>query len=199
VKRKAAALRHERALFLRKFLRAPVQIGAVAPSSAGLAAAITTGIGLEQAQCVVELGPGTGAFTGAIVSRLRPDVKLLAVELDPVFASTVQARFPQVRVVNGPAEGLAGYFDGPTGAVDCVVSGLPWAIFSLEQQTRILDAVLLALRPGGWFTTFAYAHASWLGPGLRFRRLLEANFSSVARTSVVWRNLPPAFVYRCRR
>src|SRR6185503_18738237 len=85
---KAARLRHEHVLFLKKFLRAPIQIGAVAPSSAGLAELITADIGLEQARLVVELGPGTGAFTGAIERRMRPDAKLVAVEVDPVFART---------------------------------------------------------------------------------------------------------------
>ena len=192
-------LRHEHVLFLRKFLRAPIQIGAVAPSSAGLAELITADIGLEQACSVVELGPGTGAFTGAIERRLRPDVTLLAVEVDPVFARTVQERFPRVRVVNGPAERLLDYLDGQAGTVDCIVSGLPWAIFPAHQQTCILNAILAALRPGGWFNTFTYVQSAWARPGRRFRRLLEASFSSVTRTRVIWRNLPPAFVYRCRR
>lgn len=192
-------MRYERVVFLKKFLRAPVQIGAVAPSSTALARVITDDIGLEQARSVVELGPGTGAFTRTLVTRLAPGVTLLAVEVDPAFARTAQARFPQVRVVNGPAERLTEYLDGPAGSVDCIISGLPWAIFTEKRQTRIMAAVLSALRPGGWFTTFAYMHAAWLGPGLRFRQMLEANFPSVTRTHVVWRNLPPAFVYRCRR
>jgi phospholipid N-methyltransferase len=78
------------------------------------------------------------------------------------------------------------------------VSGLPWAGFAATRQTRILDAVVASLRPGGWFTTFAYVHAAGWPPGRRFRRLLEARFSEVERSRVVWKNLPPAFVYRCR-
>jgi phosphatidylethanolamine/phosphatidyl-N-methylethanolamine N-methyltransferase len=186
-------------LFLRKFLVQPVLTGAVAPSSAGLAEVITAGIGLEQASTVVELGPGTGAFTGAITRRARPGARLVAVEVDPAFASGVQARFPQVCVINGNAERLAEYLGPASAPVDCVVSGLPWAAFDAARQTCILAAVVAALRPQGAFATFAYAHAAWLPPGRRFRRMLEQSFSAVQLTPVVWKNLPPAFVYRCTK
>lgn len=80
-----------------------------------------------------------------------------------------------------------------------ILSGLPWAGFSRDPQQRLLAAVVNALRPGGRFATFAYIHASWLPSGRRFRRLLESSFRSVASAGVVWRNLPPAFVYRCEK
>jgi len=198
-KQKGDPLRNERVLFLRKFLQTPVQIGSVVPSSESLARMITDAIGLEQARSVAELGPGTGAFTGTIVQRIAPHVKLLAVEVDPVFAAAVQARFPQIRVVNGPAENLVDYLSGAAGSLDCIVSGLPWALFPAAQQERILGAILASLRPGGWFATFGYVHAAWAPAGRRFKRLLMTRFSAVERTPVVWGNFPPAFVYRCRR
>jgi phospholipid N-methyltransferase len=187
----------EHVLFLSKFLLRPFKTGAVVPSSDALGECITSGIGLEQAQTVVELGPGTGVFTRTIVRRAAPGARIMAVEIDDAFARVVKERCPRVEVVHGPAEDLPRYLDGTPA--DCIVSSLPFAGFSVGLQTRILDAVHAVLRPGGWFTTFAYVHAAWLPPGQRFRRLLGRSFSSVERSAVVWNNVPPAFVYRCRK
>ena len=83
--------------------------------------------------------------------------------------------------------------------VDCIVSGLPWASFLDDIQTQYLDAMMTVLRPGGQFVTFAYLQGLLLPAGQRFRRKLGNYFSQVTRSRTVWMNLPPAFVYRCRR
>ncbi|WP_410669501.1 class I SAM-dependent methyltransferase [Amycolatopsis sp. cmx-4-68] len=174
----------------REFLRHPMLTGAIAPSSPRLAEAMTAGLGLEHAARVAELGPGTGVFTEAILALLRPEARLTAVEINPRFAADLGGRFPQVDVVTGSAEHLA------LGDVDVVVSGLPWTAMAAPRQQRILDAVTAALAPTGRFTTFAYAHAAWTPPARRFAASLRSRFAVVERTTVVWGNLPPAFVYR---
>jgi phospholipid N-methyltransferase len=85
------------------------------------------------------------------------------------------------------------------GSVDCIVSGLPWAAFPAALQVKILDEMMLVLKPGGKFVTFAYLHGLPLPPARKFRALLPRYFTSVGKSPVVWLNLPPAFVYRCRR
>jgi phospholipid N-methyltransferase len=65
-------------------------------------------------------------------------------------------------------------------------------------QDRILEAVVKSLAPKGVFTTFAYLHAAWLPTAVRFRKRLKQHFGSVKTSRIVWRNLPPAYVYRCR-
>jgi phospholipid N-methyltransferase len=187
----------EHVFFFSKFLRKPVSIGAVTPSSDELAHAITDGIHIESARSVLELGPGTGVFTRAILRRAAPAAQLVAVEIDPTFAQVVRDTCPRVQVVNGPAERLPEYV--AAGTVDCIVSGLPWAIFSDDQQTRILEAITTVLRPNGWFATFAYSHAAWLPAGRRFRHRLDHTFKTIRRTPIIWKNLPPAFVYRCQK
>ncbi|GAB3134340.1 methyltransferase domain-containing protein [Amycolatopsis stemonae] len=174
----------------REFFRHPMLTGAIAPSSSRLAGTMTAGLGLERAARVAELGPGTGVFTEAVLALLRPEARLTAVEINPRFADGLRRRFPQVDVVAGSAEHLA-----PDGA-DVVVSGLPWTAMAADRQHGILDAVTAALAPNGRFTTFAYAHAAWTPPARRFAASLRSRFAVVERTSVVWRNLPPAFVYR---
>ncbi|MEV5719434.1 methyltransferase domain-containing protein [Amycolatopsis mediterranei] len=174
----------------REFLRHPVLTGAIAPSSPRLAEEMTAGLGLERASCVVELGPGTGVFTEAVLALLRPEARLTAIEINPRFAAALSERFPEADVVTGSAEHLA--LDG----VDVVVSGLPWTAMTASRQQHILDAVTAALAPNGRFTTFAYAHTAWTPPARRFAASLRSRFAVVERTQVVWGNLPPAFVYR---
>jgi phosphatidylethanolamine/phosphatidyl-N-methylethanolamine N-methyltransferase len=186
--------------FLGAFLRRPTVTSAIVPSSRWLAARMTQGLKLNQARVVVELGSGTGAFTQAIQPRLNPKALFLAIEINPGFAEHLARRFPRAHIVNDSAERLDEHLlrFGETAA-DCVLSSLPWAGFSSDLQERLLTAVLRTLRPGGQFATFAYAHAAWLPGGRQFRQLLQANFSHITTTRMVWRNLPPAFVYRCVR
>ncbi|MEU2211349.1 class I SAM-dependent methyltransferase [Streptomyces hygroscopicus] len=178
-----------------EFFRRPLMTGAVAASSRRLAYAMTEGIGLEQARTVVELGPGTGVFTDAILARLASDARLVAVELNPVLAARLSAtrRDTRLTVVQGSAAELAVVVGGP---VDAVVSGLPWTVMPQNQRGYILDAVTAVLAPGGRFTTFAYLHAAWTPPARHFTAELACRFDRLERSKTVWANLPPAFVHR---
>ncbi|MGW5657507.1 class I SAM-dependent methyltransferase [Streptomyces humi] len=178
-----------------EFLRRPLMTGAVAASSRRLAYAMTEGIGLEQARNVAELGPGTGVFTDAILARLAPDARLVAIELNPVLAARLSAtrRDPRLTVVQGTAADLAAVVGEP---VDAVVSGLPWTVMPQDRRGHILEAVTEVLAPGGRFTTFAYLHAAWTPPARDFAVELACRFDRLERSKAVWANLPPAFVHR---
>src|SRR5215467_14345386 len=89
----------EHVLLFSRFLRSPRTVGAVTASSRALAAAMVEGLDLGSGRRIVELGPGTGAFTGAIVERLRPGSEFLAVDIDPAFVRQVQRRWPAVQCV----------------------------------------------------------------------------------------------------
>lgn len=178
-----------------EFLRRPLMTGAVAASSRRLACAMTEGIGLEQARTVAELGPGTGVFTDAILARLAPGARLVAVELNPVLAARlpVTRRDSRLTVVHGSAADLAAAVGEP---VDAVVSGLPWTVMPQNRRGYILDAVTEVLAPGAWFTSFAYLHAAWTPPARHFTAELANRFDRLERSKTVWANLPPAFVHR---
>ena len=83
--------------------------------------------------------------------------------------------------------------------VDAVVCGLPWALFDDPTQVAILHEISRVIGAGGAFTTFAYVHGMALGAARRFRRTLRGAFEEVLVSATVWRNVPPAFVYVCRR
>ncbi len=187
-------------LFFYNFVRHPKSTGAVFPSSRRLAEKMIDGAGLETATSVVELGPGTGAFTGAIAERLEDPGIYLGIELREKFAAIVKDKFPQLLVVNDSAEKIVenlGKIDRQKA--DAIISGLPWAAFDADLQRRIMKSVTAALAPGGKFSTFTYLHACQLPAGKRFRALLDDNFSDVQTSKTVWLNLPPAFVYHCTK
>ncbi len=184
--------------FLGQFVGRPAMIGAVAPSSRHLAHRVLEGLDLANATAVLEFGPGTGAITERLLPRLGPATKFVAIELNPVMARSFHKRYPQVLLREESVENARTICqeEGIEG-VDYIVCGLPWASFSDELQNRLLDATYDVLKPGGMLVSFAYHLGTWLPAGRRIRRKLESRFSSVRKSRSVWRNLPPAFVYRC--
>ncbi|MBR2373559.1 MAG: methyltransferase domain-containing protein [Lentisphaeria bacterium] len=182
-----------------KFLKHPRQVGACCPSSPALCREITSHIGVEKASLVAELGPGTGVITAEIYRKLRNGAKLAAVELDEHLADDIEARFSDITVFRGCASQLDTMLNScDLPPADVVISGLPFAIFPEELQDKILNGVVRSLIPGGTFATFAYLQGCILPAGIRFRKKLESLFPEVTTSPVVWNNMPPAFVYRCR-
>lgn len=185
-------------LFL-KFLKHPRQVGACCPSSPALCREITSHIGVENASLVAELGPGTGVITEEICRRMRCGAKLAAVELDEHLADGIEARFSDITVFRGCASQLDTMLSSHSlPLADVVISGLPFAIFPEKLQDKILAGVVRSLNPGGTFATFAYLQGCILPAGIRFRKKLESVFPEMTTSQVVWNNMPPAFVYRCR-
>ncbi len=185
--------------FVSGFLRRPLIVGAIAPSSRRLAEAMIPAIDLESAGTVVELGAGTGAITQTLRQRVGPRTRLIAVELQGGSAQRLRQRFRDLQVISDSAENLRHHLDRLGCRVaDCIVSGLPWGSMSGPLQDRILDAVLGSLKPGGLFSAMAYVHAGGFPSSREFKRKLERNFGQVTPTPIVWANLPPAFAYHCR-
>ena len=192
--------RGARRAFLAAALRRPGQIGAVAPSSPTLAGLLAEVVPRSGTPIVVELGPGTGAVTTAIDVRLPPGARHLAVELDPRMAGFLRQAHPGLEVVEGDAAKLQTLLtERGVDHADAVVSGLPWALFDDETQESILGQIASLTGPDGVFATFAYRHGMALASARRFRRSLHHTFAEVLLTPTVWRNMPPAFVYVCRR
>ena len=174
--------------------------GAVAPSSVFLAQTMVKDLALDKAEAVLEYGPGTGVFTEFILGGLNPAAKFAAIELNPQFSEMFKARYPTVPLFQDTVANVRSICDrAGVESVDCIVSGLPWATFSQSMQVKCLDEMMRVLKPGGQFVTFAYVHGLALARARRFAGLLPSYFKNVSKSPVVWRNLPPAFVYRCRR
>jgi len=188
------------ASFFGAFLRRPAEVGAIAPSSRSLARRMVSGMDLEHARCVIEYGPGTGAFTREILDRIGPDTTFFAIEKNPEFVATLHTRFPDLDVVESSAENAATLatergFDH----VDYIVSGLPWSVLPWELVERMIHATRQCLADDGLFNTVQYYNSYLLMPKARkLQRLLHASFAGVTYYRAPW-NLPPAFVYSCRK
>jgi len=170
------------------------------PSSTGLAELLASVVPRSGTPVVVELGPGTGAVSEVIGRRLPAAGRHLAVELDDRMVTYLRRARPSLEVVAGDARQLLELLTtrGVEHA-DAVISGLPWALFDSCTQAAIIGEVARLLSPNGAFTTFAYLHGLPLHTARRFRRTLGCTFEEVVVSRTVWRNLPPAFGYVCRR
>jgi len=185
--------------FWRAFLTNPFSTGAIAPSSPYLARRIIANLPLQRANAVVEVGPGTGAITAAILEKLGDNRKYIGIDLNPSFIDGLRRRFPETCFILGSAEHLKlRLAELKISQVDYVVSALPWTLFNPTLQHTILTEISETLGPSGEFTTFTYVHSLWLPSWRRFRGVLSAHFKSITRSSIIWANLPPAVVYHCK-
>ncbi len=184
--------------FFRAFLRAPGAIGSVFPSSRALAQTMIRACDIQPGHVVAELGAGTGPVTREL-AQLH-GVSVIAVEPDPALAALCRVAAPGIPVEEAYAQELSALLaKHGHGAADRIVSSLPFAGWSPDLQTAVMDGIVNALRPQGRMVTFTYMHSPWLPAGQRARALLERRFAKVTTTPIVWGNLPPAFVYVCDR
>lgn len=196
--RDASASGHRRrdaALFLWKWLQAPLKVGAVWPSGRRLGRALAAEVDLSRPGVVVELGAGTGNVTDALLQAGVPADRLVAVELDPGLAGVLQRRFPQIRVVVGNAGDLSRILRAEgVGRISTVVSCLPLVSLPSSLVRQIVTESFAMLVPDGRLVQFTYGLTSPI-PLRHFRPLrLEGR-----RTRRVWQNVPPASVWTYRR
>jgi len=186
--------------FLKAFLRNSGQVGAIAPSSPQLAQMMVDWFDWNEIRNVVEYGPGTGVFTEKIQTVRHSDSSFFAIEMDPELARITGERCPEVTVCNDSVTNVKSLCENANvETVDAILCGLPWAAFPESLQDECLDAMFEVLPPGGRFATFAYWQGLLLPAGQRFRKKLKERFSEVHFSPTAWKNLPPAFVYRCVR
>lgn len=186
--------------FIKQFIKQPGKTGAIAASSRHLVKLMMDTADIESAKAVVELGPGTGVFTQEILKRLRKDAIFFALELNQEFVTETRRRCPHAIVYHDSAAHIGKYLrQHGTDKCDCIISSLPWSAFDRKLQAELLTAAVDSLAPGGEFLTYAYVTGFWLPAGRSFYRLLHHYFRHVRKTPFVWRNLPPAFIYHCRK
>ncbi len=184
--------------FARQSISEPASTGAVAPSSRYLVERVIRMADVTSAQAVVELGPGTGAFTEQIQHHLADNASFFALEVNKTFADATQQRCPDVRVYHDAADQLPKYLKkNNLPSCDLIISSLPWTIFESAEQDRLLDTIAMSLKPGGIFISIVYLGATARVRGRYFINSLPLHFKSIQKSKTVWQNLPPTQVYRC--
>jgi len=181
----------DEARFLRSWLDHPLTAGAIAPSGPALARAMAGAVDPLSAGPVIELGPGTGPVTEALIQRGVAEERLVLVEFDADFCALLTARFPRARIVNGDAYGLARTLREilltPAAAV---VSSLPLLTRPERDRVRLIEQAFGLMAQGAPFIQFTY------GLGSPVPRSLKGIHAEVLPP--VWLNIPPArvWVYR---
>jgi phosphatidylethanolamine/phosphatidyl-N-methylethanolamine N-methyltransferase len=179
--------------FIRSWIEKPLSTGAVMPSSKVLARTMARYVDTRATGPVIELGPGTGAVTDALVEHGVDPERLVLVEFNPTFCRMLRKKFPGATVVQGNAyslrRALGGLLETPAAAV---VSGLPLMTKPMITRLRLITEAFALLAEKGPFVQFTYAV---LPP-------IPTDFNGVTAESseLIWMNLPPArvWVYRHR-
>jgi phosphatidylethanolamine/phosphatidyl-N-methylethanolamine N-methyltransferase len=178
--------------FIRSWLEKPLSTGAVAPSSKLLARTMAAYVDPEAAGPVIELGPGTGPVTEALVAQGVDPARLVLVEFNPTFCRLLRSRYPDATVVQGDAYSLQRLLGKllrqPASAV---VSGLPLFTKPLKTRLRLMQEAFALMAPQAPFVQFTYAIMSPIPKAL-------SGVSSEA-SERIWMNLPPARVWVYRK
>jgi phosphatidylethanolamine/phosphatidyl-N-methylethanolamine N-methyltransferase len=179
--------------FLRSWIEKPLHMGAVMPSGKVLARTMAQYVDISSTGPVVELGPGTGAITSALIDHGVDQQRLVLVEYNPGFCALLRDRYPLAKVVQGDAYALRdSLWDVLSLPASAVVSGLPLVTKPMLTRLKLIRDAFAALAPGAPFVQFTYSVAPPIPkslPGV-----------STEASERIWMNIPPArvWVYRKR-
>jgi phosphatidylethanolamine/phosphatidyl-N-methylethanolamine N-methyltransferase len=178
--------------FLRSWIEKPLHMGAVMPSGRVLARTMAQYVDIDSDAPVIELGPGTGAITNALIAHGVDQKRLVLVEYNPGFCALLRDRYPQATVVQGDAYALRDSLWNVLGApASAVVSGLPLVTKPMLTRLKLIRDAFVAMAPGSPFVQFTYSVAPPIPkslPGV-----------STEASERIWMNLPPARVWVYRK
>jgi len=170
--------------FVQRMARNPRAIGAISPASPALAEAMAAQVDFSAPGRVLELGPGTGAITRALIRRGMGPQKVVAIERDPAFARMLRSRFPGLDVVEGDAADAQRL--ETLGPFSAIISSLPLLNFPNHERLALVRTLLELMPAGAPFVQYSY------GVKAPLPRAADVRVTLADR---VWRNLPPAQIW----
>jgi phosphatidylethanolamine/phosphatidyl-N-methylethanolamine N-methyltransferase len=176
-------------VFLKEWIANPQRTGSVAPSSPKLAAAMSHWLPTDPETYVLELGPGTGAVTEALIKRGLREERLIAIEHNPKLARLLREKFPRAQIITGDAWHLDELLRGlpqPLESVGAVISSLPLLNFSEEQAEALAQKIRSVLKPDGNWVQYSYH--------IGRKKVRGSSSFRLHASKIVWLNLPPARV-----
>jgi len=176
-------------MFLREWFADPQRTGSVTPSSPKLAAAMARWLPSNPESYVLELGPGTGAVTEALIKRGLREDRLVAIERNPKMARLLRKRFPSSHIITGDAwqlDELLRDRPEPIESVGAVISSLPLLNFAPEEAEGLAQKIRAMLEPQGTWVQYSYR--------IHNRRTRGTSRFHLLASKIVWFNLPPARV-----
>lgn len=187
--RKIIAAIADSTLFLREWLVNPQRTGSVAPSSPQLGAAMARWLPRDRQSFVLELGPGTGAVTDALLKHGLREDRLIAIEHNPTLAKRLQKKFPRAHIIAGDAwhlEELLRELPINVTHVGAVISSLPLLNFPPAEAEALAQKIRAVLEPKGHWVQYSYQIGK--------RRTRGTDSFHLHASKIVWLNLPPARV-----
>ena len=184
----------EKFLFLKRWIENPRSLGSITPSSRALSEKMATTVIRENQMAILrgdyilELGPGTGPFTQALLEAGTPPEQLICLEFDPHLVQFLKKRFPQLLILEGDAARLEDILPPHTHQkIATIVSGIPMVNLSRDIQTQIVEAAFRVLQPGQKLYQFTYSP---------FSSISSRTFNlQKERVGTVFKNFPPATVW----
>lgn len=191
---------HPLVVFFQVMLRNPIGVSAVAPSSQRLAEAMAQDLDLQPNETLIELGPGTGALTSQIRRILPASDAYLGIELEGDFVRHLQGRFPDLKFVqNTVARAHQVHADSGLPPAKAIISGLAISTLPELVQIDLIENINRLMTPGSLFRMFQYVHAYPFPSSIRFRQRMGELFPTYQRSSIVFKNIPPAYVLTWQR
>jgi phospholipid N-methyltransferase len=176
-------------MFLRGFIKHPVMVGSVIPSSKVLIDKMLAPVDWANCKLFVEYGPGVGTFTEHVLQRMTPDAKLIAIDTNPDFTQYLRRKFNDSRLVavTGSAADVSQIIaEAGFKEADYILSGLPFSTLPAGIGPKIAEETAKALRPGGCFLVYQFSP--------KVRDFLVPYFGRIER-GFEWINIPPAQLF----
>jgi len=176
--------------FLRGFLKRPKEVGSIIPSSRWMERRITRTAEITNAKLVVELGPGTGGTTKALLNAMAPGARLLAIEINPRFCELLRETIDDPRLIvheGSAAEIPEALIKHDLDTPDAILSGIPFSTMPQELGLSILRSVRKSLKPGGRFVAYQFRDVV---------HTLGKRVFGPASVQIELFNMPPMRVYR---
>ncbi|GIU82009.1 MAG: methyltransferase domain-containing protein [Acidobacteria bacterium] len=181
--------------FFKAFIKNPLHVGAISPSSPELAREMIKGIFPSEKNAVLEIGVGTGAITRFLAPKLPNNRSYLGIEIDREFVKVLHKRFPHLLIVQGDAR-RASEIARKVRIEDItyIISSLPFASLPREVRREILGEIDKFMQRGCIFRTFQYAHCYYLSSAVEFRKFMDSRYGKAKRSKLILKNLPPAYI-----
>lgn len=180
--------------FIYQYIVHPKEVGAILPSSTYLGKKMIEGINFHTAKYIVEYGPGTGVFTEMLLRNRDPQTTLLIVENNKPFYMLLSEKYKHEKniiIIHGSAENIVKYLrELQIPFVNYVVSGLPFASLPAQTSKNILLSTQKILDKDGAFITFQYT---------KLKKAFIKQFFPQITVKREIRNMPPAYIFRCKK
>jgi len=180
--------------FLQAFLKNPLKVGSIAPSSPELAQQMVEGIRPTDESVVLELGVGTGAITKFLQDIVPNRESYLGIEIDKTLVKLLKGNFPALKIVRGNAcDAFSIYQKTGFGKVGYIICCLPFVSLPNDVGDKILLEIDKFMEQGCVFRTLQYAHGYYFPSAIKLREHMRDRYGKARKSPLVVKNVPPAY------